>query len=106
MTHKQSIITVCRGRNCEPRGAAAVWRSVEESFNGEHELKQCECLAYCKKGPNVEVNGQVLSFCDKRNVHGKIQREIKKQSMNSAEDFPAQSDAIDASINKAIDELM
>ena len=75
----KTTISVCHGKSCTPNGSARVMRFLEDSANElntqlktEAELKACECLGHCEKGPNISVNGNVANGVTPENALKKI----------------------------------
>lgn len=78
----RKIVKVCLHRNCCERGAREVCDALEREIGpGEADVvRSDECFHFCKKGPNVAVDGNVLHFVRPREAVSRVQREIAHPS--------------------------
>ncbi len=61
---KKVRIELCVGTSCHMLGSAdlsLVVDLLQQEYEEQVEVGYCTCLGACAKGPNVKVNGKVLS---------------------------------------------
>ncbi len=66
MSTDKIMIEVCMGSSCFSRGNRRNLELIQEYLRKEHindlvELRGRLCSGSCKKGPNIEINGQLYS---------------------------------------------
>jgi NADH:ubiquinone oxidoreductase subunit E len=57
---REACIWVCTSKSCCKRGSDEVWQALQEAARkSTHklEIKKCDCLGTCKKGPSLKVKG-------------------------------------------------
>ena len=77
-------IIVCMGSSCFGRGnstnAELVTRFIEESRLGERvEVKGCLCNDHCAHGPNIQINGKLISGISEQTLGDFIRRYLGLQ---------------------------
>lgn len=61
---KKVRIELCVGTSCHMLGSAdlsLVLEYLKQEYEEQVEIGYCTCLGVCSKGPNVKLNGEVLS---------------------------------------------
>jgi NADH-quinone oxidoreductase subunit G len=81
----ESAITldICFGTSCFLRGAQALYRDIMEylrsnNLEGMIQFKATFCGKQCKKGPVLNVNGNVILHCTLENAISEINRALKR----------------------------
>lgn len=88
-------IKICTNVNCCRNGSEAVYAALVKGNIAESEVtKSGDCFRYCKQGPNVAVDGQVLHFMKPDNAAGRVRNELAHPSVKK-----------DAIGTRSIDEL-
>ncbi len=61
---KQLIVESCIGTSCHLLGAEDLLSAIKrlpQDIQNKIEFRAVTCLQHCGKGPNVKINGQVLT---------------------------------------------
>lgn len=66
MNNPETIITLCMGSSCFSRGnnlsAEIIERYLRErGLTSRVEVTGCLCDGHCKDGPNIRINGELIS---------------------------------------------
>lgn len=69
MKQPETIITLCMGSSCFSRGnklsAEIIERYLRErGFASRVEVTGCLCDGHCKDGPNIRIDGELISGVD------------------------------------------
>lgn len=81
MEHKKHSIRVCVNTHCKCNGSEKIFDKLVSEQTENWELsKTDECFRYCKQGPNVAVNGNVLHHIHPESATRRIQAEIENPS--------------------------
>lgn len=58
---REACIWVCTSKSCCRRGGSELYKALQEVARAETEtrleIKKCDCLGSCKKGPSLKVRG-------------------------------------------------
>jgi NADH:ubiquinone oxidoreductase subunit E len=74
-------VTVCMGSSCFGKGNAAnaecLTRFIEERRLGDKiEVSGCLCGNACARGPNIRINGRLISGVSEQTIIGIIVKEL------------------------------
>lgn len=79
--YQKAKIRVCVNVNCCARGSEKVYDALQKEMGSEAEIvKTPDCFRFCKIGPNVSVNGNVLHGVGMSGAVSRVRREIKDPS--------------------------
>lgn len=77
----KATIKVCVHRDCCGRGSERLYERLHRECSAEAEVRKTdECFRFCKSGPNVAVNGNVLHHMNERNVVSRVRSELRTPS--------------------------
>lgn len=78
---QQHTVRVCVNVNCRCNGSEKVFEKLSAERAENWELsKTDECFRYCKEGPNVAVNGNVLHHMHPESATRRVRSEIEHPS--------------------------
>jgi len=80
--NKQLTLKICFGTSCFLRGAQGLYTDLmdyirEKNLEDKIEFKANFCGKLCKKGPVLEIDGEVLEKCTIENAKAAIERHLK-----------------------------
>ena len=61
---KKIVLEICQGTSCHLLGAQELMEAIEtlpEAIRTAIDLRRVDCLKSCRQGPNVRLDGQVVS---------------------------------------------
>ncbi|QQS15757.1 MAG: (2Fe-2S) ferredoxin domain-containing protein [Candidatus Moraniibacteriota bacterium] len=81
-SHKKPFVKVCVHRDCCEKGSDRLYAKLShEVSSDEADIQKTEdCFRFCKKGPNIAVDGNVLHHMNERNVVSRVRSEIRRPS--------------------------
>lgn len=58
----RATVKVCLGKKCCQKGAADIYKNLKEGLTKEEALVLPihECLGFCKDGPNIAINDNIV----------------------------------------------
>ena len=80
---KKNHIKVCVHYKCCQQGSQAIYRQLKGSFEGREDtevIASTDCFRFCKSGPNVSVNGNILHGIRSNDAVGRVKRELEHPS--------------------------
>ncbi len=79
---RKPIVKVCVHRDCCERGSQQIYARLEREVSSDMDVRKTdECFRFCKKGPNVAVDGAVLHHMHERNVVSRVRSEVRSPSV-------------------------
>jgi len=70
--NKHHHIFICTGKDCQKNGCeglkAELKHSLKENKIKNVKLIKTKCMDYCKLGPNLVVNGELLHDCSPKDI--------------------------------------
>lgn len=79
--HPRPRVEVCLQAKCHCRGAAKIREEIVSALGEEIDLRHSErCFRLCKSGPNVAVNGNILSNVRPGDAVRRVRAEIRHPS--------------------------
>lgn len=99
----RKIVKVCVSESCCQRGSRSVFDVLERDPNLEADVSVSQdCFRFCKKGPNVAVDGNVIHFVRPSEAARRVRQEITHPSprvdvlgMRSIDDLDTVLDNLD-----------
>ncbi len=80
-TDRRPKVKVCVHETCCMRGSEKIFQVLHEELSQEADVsKTQECFRFCKSGPNVAVNGNVLKAVHVSDAVSLVRREIRQPS--------------------------
>ena len=81
-TQKHHIF-ICTGKDCKKNGCEGLKSDLKQSLKNRNNktarLIKTKCMDYCKLGPNLVVNGELLHDCKSEDIPAILERlEIQK----------------------------
>ena len=64
MKVKKIVLEICQGTSCHLLGSQELMEAIEtlpDSIRKAIELRRVDCLKSCRRGPNVRLDGEVVS---------------------------------------------
>lgn len=78
---KKPTVRICVQRECCQNGAKRVYEELKKSCCEEADIQMSEhCFRFCKKGPNMTVDGNVLSCVRPGDAIRRLRAELKHTS--------------------------
>jgi NADH:ubiquinone oxidoreductase subunit E len=76
-----SKVRVCVHKTCRMRGSERIYERLRRDLAGEAEVESTyDCFRFCKSGPNVAVNGNVLKGIRPDDAADRVRRELLQPS--------------------------
>lgn len=94
----QATIKVCLNTRCLQAGGAEIFANLKEGFTKEEAviLPVYECFGYCKAGPNIALNDNILKGVRPFSVVERVRRELDNPSCKADGLGNKSLDALDA----------
>jgi NADH-quinone oxidoreductase subunit F len=71
-------IFICTGKDCKKNGCEELKTNLKKSIKAKNiknlKLIKTKCMDYCKLGPNLVVNGELLHNCKSEDIPEIIER--------------------------------
>jgi NADH-quinone oxidoreductase subunit F len=79
--HSNHHLFVCTGKDCKKNGCEELKSELKKSLkavpNKKVRLIKTKCMDYCKLGPNLVVDGELLHDCQPKDIANLIDK-LKK----------------------------
>ena len=94
----QATIKVCLNNKCLQKGGAEIFANLKEGLTKEEALilPVYECFGYCKAGPNIALNDNILKGVRPFTVVEQVRRELDNPSCKADGLGSKSLDALDA----------
>lgn len=78
---RKPVVKVCVHRDCCEGGSERIYARLAKEASADMDIRKTEdCFRFCKKGPNVAVDGNVLHHMSEANALSRIRSEIRSPS--------------------------
>jgi NADH:ubiquinone oxidoreductase subunit E len=73
----RKFLFVCTGDDCKDNGSKKLCKDLkdliqQESHRGKYKIIKTKCMDYCKSGPIIIINNEVLKKASIQDIHQKI----------------------------------
>ncbi len=78
---KRPVVKVCVHKDCCEKGSDRIYRRLLREAPPDLDIRKTdECFRFCKKGPNIAVDGKVLHHLSESNVLSRVRSEFRHPS--------------------------
>lgn len=81
---KKALVKVCVHRDCCERGSERIYDLLVQAGLSNAEIQKTEdCFRFCKMGPNVAVDGNVLHHMSEKSAVSRVRSEMRFPSVKT-----------------------
>ena len=84
LSRKKSLVKVCIHADCCGRGSERIYERLTQAGLPDVDVQKTEdCFRFCKMGPNVAVDGNVLHHMSEKHAVSRVRSEIRFPSVKT-----------------------